>query len=301
MTKRIGGPALFALLALTVAGCPHPKGDSGDAGGAGGSQGEATNAGDVTRFSDETPFGPEATIGHDRTVVRKAPGSGDMVATLPAGTDVVKLAAHGEDVLVCFDDPKPPGQHLMGWVPQSALQDAVPPPPPSPGPAPAPTMDDGGAPPPPPSPTPHGHHHKGKKGHKQQPPQQSRARRATTGIASTGSRQQANVAIHPDGRKVSHVGAVGGGVAGDARSLSVARGLRRLRGRLQRRRRPGRERRGQRRGRHSPRPGRRREARAARHGVADLQKKDLRRSPRQLRTAGGRLRGRGELRFVQRA
>jgi hypothetical protein len=110
------------------------------------SPGPGANAAEVTRFADEEPFGPAATTAHDNVSVRKAPGTSDLVTTLPSGTEVTKLAAHGNDALVCFDDPKG-GQHLIGWVSAADLQD---PPPPGPG------EPDGGDEPPPPH---KGHHH----------------------------------------------------------------------------------------------------------------------------------------------
>ncbi len=166
MTRRLGSLA-FMVLGLALGGCPHPNtSSSSDAGTAPpSSTQEATNAADVTRFPDEEPFGPTAVVAQDKTAVRTAPGGGDLVATLPAGVDVTKLSAHGTDDLVCFEDPKG-GRHLMGWVPQSALQDATPPGPPPAPPPPLPGADDGGTTPPPaptpPAPTPRGHHHKKK-------------------------------------------------------------------------------------------------------------------------------------------
>jgi hypothetical protein len=162
MTRRLGGLTVFALT-MSIAAC------GGRAGGQGGGKGDAggqnaapwaENAGEVTRFADEEPFGPSATIAQDKTKIYASPGGGELVATLPAGTDVTKLAAHGGDVLVCFDEPKPGDRHLMGWVPQSSLQDSAP----SPGPGPLPAADDGGVPPSPdPTPPPNKkgrHHHK---------------------------------------------------------------------------------------------------------------------------------------------
>jgi hypothetical protein len=150
-------PVLFAIVALASVACTRPTVEAhctdGDSGAAQPPAGGAANAADVSRFADEEPFGPPATIAQDKTRVSTAPGGADVVTTLPAGTDVVKLAGHGTDALVCFDDPKPGGKHLMGWVPLTALQDPAPPP------APGPAADDGGAPPDPPPPR-GKHHHK---------------------------------------------------------------------------------------------------------------------------------------------
>ena len=160
MQRGLGGASTLAVVAtlmLANAGCTRPGPDPADkteppppkeapvlALG-------AANAGEVTRFADEEPFGPTAVVAQDKTRVRKSPGSGDVVATLPSGAEVVKLAAHGSDDHVCFDEPAPGSRHLMGWVAQSALQD---PPPPA--------ADDGGEPPPPEPdpPPPRAHHHR---------------------------------------------------------------------------------------------------------------------------------------------
>jgi hypothetical protein len=167
MATRLGTPAVFMVIALSVASCTR----GGDGGGKSSDPHAApsatpsepswaANADEVTRFADEEPFGPTATVIADKTRAGSAPGGGDVVATLAAGTDVTKLAAHGKDDLVCFDEPKPGSRHLIGWVAQSALQD---PPPPAPTP---PDDEDGGTPPAPPDPPPHkgGHHHRPHKG-----------------------------------------------------------------------------------------------------------------------------------------
>ncbi len=161
MAGRPRGRAVFALLAFSIAfasaGSSHGGSDaSSGAGSAASATAEpwAANAGEVTRFADEVPFGPEAVIARDKTPVRKSPG-GDVVTTLPSGVEVTKLSAHGDEALVCFEDPTAGGQHLAGWVAQSALQDSTPPP------APAPTPDavEDSGPPAPSPPAPHGGHH----------------------------------------------------------------------------------------------------------------------------------------------
>jgi hypothetical protein len=166
--------ALVVIAALSAAGCSKHLDFTGNAdaqGGAPGPEGQestswAANGADLSRFADEVPFGPDAVVARDKTQVRKAPGSGDVVTTLPGGTEVTKLSAHGAFDLVCFDDPKNAGTHLAGWVAQSALGDPA-------QPNPAPTSDaalpadDDAEPPPAPTPTnpspsppsPGGHHH----------------------------------------------------------------------------------------------------------------------------------------------
>ncbi len=161
--RTLGAPVVFVVLGLSIAGCNHPAGDAPQAAPSATPSPPtwAANADDVTRFPDEEPFGPAATIVGDNVRVGTSPGGGNVVTTLASGTDVTKLAAHGKDDLICFDDPKSGGRHLVGWVSQSALQDPAPPPPPSPN-----DDEDGGAPPAPPDPPPphKGHHHRPRKG-----------------------------------------------------------------------------------------------------------------------------------------
>ena len=156
MNRSTGLSWLALVLALGSSACGQTGAPSTDAGPsvAAVSPGGA-NAAEVTRFADETPFGPTAIVVRDSTPARLAPGGGAVAATLPAGTDVTKLARHGSDDLVCFDEPKT-GRHLMGWIAEAALQDSIPPP------LPAPAADDGGSTPPSPPdpPAPHGHHHR---------------------------------------------------------------------------------------------------------------------------------------------
>jgi hypothetical protein len=169
MARPLDVPALIVIATLSVAGCSRTRngvtGDSdGQAASAENSTPWATNGAQVTRFSDEIPYGPDAIVKRDRTEVRRTPGSGEVVATLPAGTDVVKLSTHNGEDLVCFDDPTDGGPHLVGWVPQSALAERTPPAEPPP---PTPPLTDGDASPPSPSP-PGGHHHR----HPHGPPRQ---------------------------------------------------------------------------------------------------------------------------------
>jgi len=171
--RTLGVPVVFVVLGFSIVGCNHLSSDGGSSPPLQAAPSAtpnpptwAANADDVTRFADEEPFGPAATIVGDSVRVGTSPGGGEVVATLSAGTEVTKLAAHGKDDLVCFDEPKPGSRHLVGWVSQSALQDAAPPTPPSPN-----EDEDGGTPPAPPDPPPHkGHHHRPHKG--QHRPQQ---------------------------------------------------------------------------------------------------------------------------------
>jgi hypothetical protein len=123
----------------------------------------AANASGITRFQDELPFGPVATVRNDHTAVRQAPDDGKVVATLASRASVVKLSKHADEDLIAFEDPRANGQRLMGWVPESALDDAAHPP--------APPDDGGGEdvdepppcppePEPGPAPGPRHHHHR---------------------------------------------------------------------------------------------------------------------------------------------
>ena len=166
MVKRFGAPMVITAIAISLSGCTHKSSDAGpatdDTPPAQNIAPWAANAGDVARFADEEPFGPTAVVSQDKAIVRKSPGSGDTVATLATGTDVVKLAAHAGEDLVCFDEPKPGGRHLMGWIAQSALTDPAPPP--STNPPPNPGDEDGGTAPPQPDPSQHHHHKRPHKG-----------------------------------------------------------------------------------------------------------------------------------------
>jgi hypothetical protein len=124
--RRSGtGLALAALLAVST-GCPKKKGGEADAAAEAAATAvadaapagpEATNADAVARFPEETAIDHQAaTLAWPKTNVRKAPPSGDVIATLAKGTNVVQLASHDKYVLVTFDDPKNAGTRLMGWV-----------------------------------------------------------------------------------------------------------------------------------------------------------------------------------------
>ena len=179
MARRFRGPAAVAVLALCIAGCPRlgseTTGKSGDAAAPAPAPAPtpsavpwAANAADVARFTDEELLGPDAVIAHDKTAVRTTPGGGAVVATLPAGAEVVKLSTHGNDDLVWFEDPKSAGRHLTGWVAQSAVKDPAPPPSPSP----SPDEDEDAGPPSPAPPEPSGPHGGGHHHPKKKPPHQ---------------------------------------------------------------------------------------------------------------------------------
>jgi hypothetical protein len=90
----------------------------------------ASNEGDVARFPDETAIASELATFQRGFNVRESPPAGTVVAALPKGATVTKVASHGQNFLVVFDNPKAPGTKLMGWVQRDAfsavIQDAGP-------------------------------------------------------------------------------------------------------------------------------------------------------------------------------
>jgi hypothetical protein len=155
---------VFVAGALSMSGCSGcSRSTSDSAGGATDARPTsvnpwASNWADITRFQDEVPFGPDAVINRDHTAARVAPDDGNVVATLASGTYVVKLARHKDQDLVTFDGPNAGGERLMGWVPESAIDEPTPPPSATPLPLPPPPLPadsaDSAAPPPLPSPEP---------------------------------------------------------------------------------------------------------------------------------------------------
>jgi|HubBroStandDraft_2_1064218.scaffolds.fasta_scaffold159852_1 hypothetical protein len=170
---------VFVLGVSSVAGCSGCSRSASDSPGSAADARAtavspwASNWADITRFQDEVPFGPDAVVNRDHTVARAAPDEGNVIATLPSGAYVVKLARHKDQDLVTFDGPTGGGERLMGWVPESALDEPNPSPA-SPSPAsPPPPLPadsaDGATPPVPPSPpepspapgpAPRKHHHR---------------------------------------------------------------------------------------------------------------------------------------------
>ena len=113
----------FLICALTA--CPKKKVDASDAAAeasvaatdAAPAGPEATNADAIARFPDETPIDHQAaTVQWASNNARKSPPSGDVVATLPKGTNVVQIASHDKYILITFDNPKNAGERLEGWV-----------------------------------------------------------------------------------------------------------------------------------------------------------------------------------------
>lgn len=86
---------------------------------------QATNENDVARFPDEIPVEVPSVLQRPANA-REAPPSGKVVAALPAKASVTQVALRDKYILVVFDDPKTPGQKLMGWIVQDALSAPVP-------------------------------------------------------------------------------------------------------------------------------------------------------------------------------
>lgn len=117
----------------------------------------AKNESDVLRYANETDLAGVPAILGKETVARNFPGNGPVVATLPKGTVVAKIAQYfSTGVLIMFDDPSGDGSELMGWVPPSSFDVAAPPPTKTvvvpkldaaaPKPNPTPTVKDAGGP-----------------------------------------------------------------------------------------------------------------------------------------------------------
>lgn len=137
--KRFG----FAVVSLTATtlllGCPLLKkkpADDEDLGIADAATVSVTGIGaknesTVLRYANETPLANvPAIIGTDGATARNFPGNGPVVAFLPKGTLVAKIAQYfSSGVLVMFDDPTAAdGSKLIGWVPSKAFDLAAPPP-----------------------------------------------------------------------------------------------------------------------------------------------------------------------------
>src|SRR5262245_28374347 len=101
--RRIGTLlAVTGLLILT--GCPKKKGEVSDAAAEAEADAvvdaappgpEATNADQVARFPDEAAIDhTAAALAGAKTNVRKTPPSGEVIASLAKGTNVVQIASH---------------------------------------------------------------------------------------------------------------------------------------------------------------------------------------------------------------
>ncbi|HVJ90480.1 MAG TPA: hypothetical protein VM580_11810 [Labilithrix sp.] len=90
----------------------------------------ASNEGDIARFPDETKLDSVPATLLRSYNVREAPPAGEVVASLGKGTTVSQIGQRGTAFLILFDDPKNPGNKLMGWIHRDAfstvIQDAGP-------------------------------------------------------------------------------------------------------------------------------------------------------------------------------
>jgi len=139
MRKLVLSSGLLSCL-LLVAGCPKKKADDGDAAAdaaidaAIAAAADATaapvlpnakNADKVATFPAQTKLEDDGEKPTRNAVVHTAPKGGDVVANIPAGTDVTKVAEYQEDFLITFADPKNANDTLMGWIDKAAFTGAV--------------------------------------------------------------------------------------------------------------------------------------------------------------------------------
>ncbi len=88
---------------------------------------EAINASEMTRYPDEKPIDHAPLTAEAGGNMRTQAGAGgDLVMILKHGTEVSKLAEHGNYYLVLADDPKDATRKLMGWVAESAFTGEAP-------------------------------------------------------------------------------------------------------------------------------------------------------------------------------
>jgi hypothetical protein len=139
LRNRFGVGVAVVCLSLTFVGaqCKKKTGDASDGGDAatdalaaapvdsGPAAPEATNVSDIARFGDETKIDHEVLKTEaPLSIARKSPPNGDIVARLPRGTEVTKLASHETQFLVTFANPKKADERLMGWIGATAFKAA---------------------------------------------------------------------------------------------------------------------------------------------------------------------------------
>lgn len=133
MQRAWGSVGVLAMASALVACSLLKKPEAVDAGeGAGGEAAasavpgapsvEAVNASEMTRYPDEKPVdhAPITAEAGGNLRTQAGPG-GNLVIPLKKGTEVEKLAEHGDFYLVLADDPRDSTRKLMGWVPDSAF------------------------------------------------------------------------------------------------------------------------------------------------------------------------------------
>jgi hypothetical protein len=130
---RVGPTLVFLAMLCAMTACRPfrvPPGDAGadeDSGGASSSGGEtngapiADNDADITRYPDEKAV--DHLLGVTRLAVSNArtqagASAGTIVAALPPGTSVDKIAVRRGWFLVVFIDPRDPsqGRRVLGWL-----------------------------------------------------------------------------------------------------------------------------------------------------------------------------------------
>jgi hypothetical protein len=135
---RAWGCVAVAAMASALVACPLKKPGATDGGEDGSAEAsaaaapeagpaEAINASEMTRYPDEKPIDHAPLTAEAGGNMRTLAGAGgDLVMVLKRGTEVAKLAEHGNYYLVLADDPKDPSKKLMGWVAESAFNGEAP-------------------------------------------------------------------------------------------------------------------------------------------------------------------------------
>lgn len=85
----------------------------------------ATNAAAVARFPAETAVSDDDLRLAQAGVARTTPKTGTVVATIPPGGDVEKIAEYQNCILVQFANPKDPSSTLLGWIGKEAFTHVV--------------------------------------------------------------------------------------------------------------------------------------------------------------------------------
>jgi hypothetical protein len=128
------GWVAVAAMASALVACPLKKPGASDGGEDGSAEAsavaaapearpaDAINASEMTRYPDEKPVdhAPLTAEAGGNMRTQAGPG-GDLVMVLKRGTEVEKVAEHGNYYLVVADDAKDPSKKLMGWIAQAAF------------------------------------------------------------------------------------------------------------------------------------------------------------------------------------
>lgn len=86
---------------------------------------QAKNVGDVARYPGETAVPDDDAKLLQPSPARTSPKSGNVVATIPAGGEVMKVAEYQGSFLVTFPDPKDASSTLMGWIAKESFSAAT--------------------------------------------------------------------------------------------------------------------------------------------------------------------------------